>query len=274
MHTRRVVQCSPVEMNRATFAHDGLTFSYLDSGGRAPVLVFLHAHWMGGSDIADVAGMFVPEWRVLALDQRGHGHTDHTLRLSPEDRIGDVRALLSHLQIEEPVVLWGHSLGGMVAYRFAATSPQRVRALIIEDIGVIHHGEGASFVLEWAGVYPTREALEEKIGARLAPYLEKSIHHTAAGWTLMFEPTEMMLSEHALAGDDWKLWLASACPALVLHGDESRVSDAAELLEMAKRRPNTEYVSIGGAGHSIHIDKPAETIRVVRDFLDPLRQGA
>src|SRR3954466_10623469 len=33
-------------MNRSNFRHDGLTLSYLDSGGELPVTIALHAHWM------------------------------------------------------------------------------------------------------------------------------------------------------------------------------------------------------------------------------------
>ena len=67
----------------------------------------------------------------------------------------------------------GNSLGGVNAYQFAARHPERVEALVIEDIGAAPDAD-ASFVLAWEGTFPTREALEEHIGQRLLPYITDS----------------------------------------------------------------------------------------------------
>ena len=64
-------------MKRYQFQHNMLTFSYLDSDGdkAGKVLIALHAHWMEGMSFASLAKALSPEWRVIALDQRGHGHS-------------------------------------------------------------------------------------------------------------------------------------------------------------------------------------------------------
>ncbi|WP_052025294.1 alpha/beta fold hydrolase [Asticcacaulis sp. AC402] len=133
-------------MQRHLFNHDGLRFSYLDSGGEAPVLLLLHARGMQASDFNSVAGRFAPGWRVVALDQRGHGETSPAQNVKPQDYVGDVGALLDHLSIARPVALLGHSLGGEIASRFAAAHPKRVRALIIEDMIVRHQHD---YALDW-----------------------------------------------------------------------------------------------------------------------------
>ena len=56
-------------MKRRAFQHNGLTFSYLDSGGDKQILIALHAHWMEGSTFVPLGAAVVPEWRVIALDQ-------------------------------------------------------------------------------------------------------------------------------------------------------------------------------------------------------------
>ena len=150
-------------LKRRSFHHDGLRFSYLDGETDRPVLLLLHAHWMGASDFEDVAAALADGWRIVALDQRGHGETDHGGAHSIQAYIGDVDALLDAAGINGPIVLLGHSFGGMVANLYAAARPDRVRGLILEDIDVArddHH----DFMLAWSGVYPSREALEQKIG--------------------------------------------------------------------------------------------------------------
>ena len=203
-----------------------------------------------------------------ALDQRGHGETNHGGAHSIQAYIGDVDALLDAAGIGGPIVLLGHSFGGMVANLYAAARPARVRGVILEDIDVArddHH----DFMLAWSGVYPSREALEEKVGARLAPYLRRSMREAPGGWTLTFDPQEVLDSKAALNGDHWAEWLSHHCPALVIGGATSRVVSGETLAEMARRRPDTQLVTID-AGHCVHVDKPVEFVEAVRQFLATL----
>jgi pimeloyl-ACP methyl ester carboxylesterase len=254
--------------HRRTFEHDGLHFSYLDTGGTGPLLVLLHAHWMGASDFDDVVPALAAGWRVVGLDQRGHGETQHGGVHSIAAYIGDLDALLAAIAHTGPFVLLGHSFGGMVANHYAGARPDRVRAIVMEDIDVARD-DRHDFISPWAGVFPTREALEERIGARLAPYLRKSMKAVTGGWTLTFEPREVLASQVALSGDYWHVWLSHTCPALVIRGAHSRPVDGAVLAEMARRRPGTDLVTID-AGHSVHIDQPQVFAAAVRAFLDGL----
>ncbi len=254
-------------MERKSFPSGGLTLSYLDAGGTGRLLIALHSHWMEGTTFAPLAAALGPQWRVVALDQRGHGHSEHAASYTREDYLGDISALLAHLGGSE-VVLLGNSLGGVNAYQFAARVPEKVRGLIVEDIGV-EIGDDTSFALPWAGVFRTREELAERVGERFLPYLEASIRHNSDGWRLAFEPREMVISQSHVNGNHWGDWLASSCPALLLRGAESRVTKAEHLEQMAARRPNTEFQSLKG-GHVLHMDNPTEFHEAVRVFLSDL----
>jgi esterase len=251
-------------VQRLSFRHDGLTFSYLDPGGDAPVVIALHAHWMEAATYAPLAEALAPRWRVVALDQRGHGHSDHASRYAREDYLGDLLALYRELALDSAVLI-GNSLGGVNAYQLAARHPERVRAMVIEDIGA-EVSDDLGFVLGWQGAFPTRADLSARIGPRLAPYLEESFRQTPEGWRLAFSPPDMLASQAALNGDHWNDWLASRCPALLLRGAESRVTSAAQLEQMAARRPNTELRTLPG-GHVLHVDDPSGFAEAVRTFL-------
>jgi esterase len=251
-------------MRREYFLHGGLKFSYLDAGGVGEPLIALHSHWMEGATFAALAAALAPEWRVIALDQRGHGYSDHAKSYTREDYLGDLAALYANLGIRRAVLL-GNSLGGVNAYQFAAKFPELVRALIIEDIGAVINDD-TSFALAWAGIFPSRAALEERVGARFMPYAADGVREVPGGWRLAFEPAEMVASQLSLNGDHWDDWLASACPALLIRGGESRVTKAEHLEEMARRRPATELRVVSG-GHVVHMDNLAGVVEVVRDFL-------
>ena len=259
-------------MQRHTFQNNGLTLSYLDSAVEKPILIALHAHWMEGSTFIPLASAIDSDWRVIVLDQRGHGFSDHASTYTRADYLSDLNALLTHLKIIEPIVLLGNSLGGINAYHFAATHPNLVRALIIEDIGVELDADATdvSFSLAWSGVFKNREELEERIGPRFMPYFKGSLRQTEMGWQLPFSPEEMLISNENVIGDHWQEWLASHCPALIVRGKDSRVTTQEHLEEMAKRRPNTQLETLE-AGHVVHFDNPKEFMRAVKDFLRPLK---
>ena len=104
-------------------------------------------------------------------------------------------ALFAHLRLNAAVIL-GNSLGGVNAYQFAARYPERVRALVIEDMGCEIAGD-LSFVLDWEGIFESRQDLEARLGPRMSSYLSDSVRHTAKGWTLAFEPRDMIASKAA-----------------------------------------------------------------------------
>jgi len=241
-------------MQRFSLQHNGLTLSWLDTGGDGPVLIALHAHWMEAQTFAHLARNLAPDWRVVALDQRGHGHSSHAASYTREDYLGDIEALFDELDVTTPVVLLGNSLGGINAVQFAARHSERVRTLIIEDIGV-EVSTDISFVRAWAGTFPTREALAERVGPRFLPYLDDSFRVTPEGWRLAFDPEDMVQSQEAMKGNYWDEWLASQCPALVIRGRDSRVTTQEEIEAMVSRRPNTTHIVLDG-GHVVHQDSP------------------
>lgn len=251
-------------MERHTFRHDGLRLSYLDSGGEGRVLIALHAHIMEAVTFAPLAEELAPGWRVIALDQRGHGYSDRASSYTRDDYLGDLEALFEHLSLTDAVLL-GNSLGGVNAYQFAARHPAKVRCLIIEDIGT-EIGDNLSFVLAWDGQFTTRDALAESIGPRFLPYLQDSFRETPTGWKLAFDPHDIVTSGRCLAGDYWQDWIVTQCPALLLRGRDSNVTTQAAAEQMASRRPNTRLETLDG-GHILHADNPTGFSNAVNEFL-------
>ena len=256
-----------MQMKRNYFHHNGLKLSYLDTGGNGHALITLHAHWLEAVTFTQLAAALASTWRVISLDQRGHGYSDHAQSYTREDYIGDLSAFMKHLEIDKAIVL-GNSLGGVNAYQFAARYPQQVKALVIEDIGAVNEAD-TSFTLHWGGVFQNREALAERIGERLLPYLLDSFRQTSVGWQLAFDPQEMLVSQLQLNGDHWSDWLASSCPALLIRGRESRLTTQVHLEEMAAKRPHTRFVTLDG-GHIVHIDNPGGFIDCVQKFLQEI----
>lgn len=251
-------------MKRLSLINNGLTLSYLDSGNSGEPLIALHGHWMEAQTFAPLEDCLTPDWRLIALDQRGHGYSDHAQSYWKEDYLCDLDALFAHLGIARAALL-GHSLGGVNAYQFAVRHPERVEALIIEDIGPTVYAD-VGFVRSWSGVFQTKQELEARIDIRLLPFLRDSFRSDAEGWHLAFDPNDMVNSQENLNGDHWRDWLASKCAALVIRGEQSNITTQAEMEQMVRMRPNTRLVSLPG-GHVVHLDSPGEFCREISSFL-------
>ena len=112
---------------------DGMRIHYKDTGPQdAPVLLFLHGF---GSSLQtwDVwAGSLEQKYRVIRLDLPGFGLTGP----SPSNdysELNDVNTLtqfVDKLGVSELSVI-GHSMGGKIAWTFAAAHPDRVKALVL-----------------------------------------------------------------------------------------------------------------------------------------------
>ncbi|GAA4596182.1 hypothetical protein GCM10023194_67700 [Planotetraspora phitsanulokensis] len=89
------------------------------------------------------------------------------------------------------------------------------------------------------------------------------------GWGLAFRPQDMVTSVGQVNGNHWDDWLATDCPALLIHGTRSDTLTAEHAKEMAVRRPNTHLDELA-TGHTVHETDPAGFAATVRAFLDTL----
>ncbi len=254
------------EPKRAAVVVAGRRLSYLDFGGAGRPLLALHGHFGEGRTFTRLARELGDSWRVVALDQRGHGHSDRPADFSRTGYVEDAATVLDHLGIDGAVVL-GHSLGGVNAFQLAARFPGLVDALIVEDIGA-EVDDDLSFCLSWPHRAPTRASLLEGLGPS-ARYLMDAVREHADGWGLAFEATDMHDSQQHLNGDHWDDWLAGNCPALLVRGSRSTVLSVEHAKDMAARRPHTRLVELP-AGHTVHESVPVEFAAVVREFLSTL----
>ncbi|MEV6027905.1 alpha/beta hydrolase [Streptomyces sp. NPDC052036] len=92
-----------------------------DHGGEGSPLLLLHGAGRTLADWAAVAPLLVPHHRVLAMDLRGHGHSPSGPWRLPEV-LADIEEVLAVHGIPDALPV-GHSLGGMLAVRYALEHP-------------------------------------------------------------------------------------------------------------------------------------------------------
>ncbi|MBT2408329.1 MULTISPECIES: alpha/beta fold hydrolase [unclassified Streptomyces] len=253
---------------------DDRTLSYLDFGGPGRPLLALHGGLSEAAAFTGLAEALGDEWRVIAPDQRGHGDSDRAADYSREGYVADSVALLDHLGLDAPVAVLGYSLGGLNAYHLAAAHPERVHALIDVDATVEidpRGGEVFDFLRAMKYTAATREELLDAAGPVGAQFVAPALRPLPGGegWRLPFHPQDMLDSVEQCRGDHWDAWLASSCPALVIHGTRSQALPQATADTMVSRRPGTTYTPFD-ADHFLPFTDPAGFHEAVRKFLAAL----
>jgi pimeloyl-ACP methyl ester carboxylesterase len=248
----------------------GLSFHYTDWGGDGPPLVMLHGLSGHARTWDHTAAALSDRYRVLALDQRGHGDSDW----APEYGIGlmaaDLLAFMDALQLRE-VTLMGLSMGGLVSFVFAAAHPERVRRLMVLDIGPEIAPAGSRNVAAATAasdVFASEdEAFAQARAANPRPTDETLRHRvrhnlrSQPDGTLTFKYDKVLRSQPGawleLTADQlWAAWRSVRCPVLLVRGEDSPILAAETAQRMLAENPNVSYASIPDCGHSITLDRP------------------
>jgi pimeloyl-ACP methyl ester carboxylesterase len=111
----------------------GPSINVLDWGGQGPPAVLLHGGSLTARTWDYVALALRADFRLLALDLRGHGASDWAEDYSMESHASDLVAVVDGLGIVRTRLV-GMSLGGMVACEFALCHPDRTESLAMVDV--------------------------------------------------------------------------------------------------------------------------------------------
>lgn len=260
---------------------DDVPIHYLEWGepGR-PGIVFVHggsahAHWW-----AHLAPLFAERYHPVAVDMSGHGDSGRRASYAFELWAEEIMAVCRACGIDDPPVLVGHSMGGLVSIVTAALHGDRLRGAIIVDSPVARPDpEREEAVRGRAFRNPkTYPDLASALGHfRLVPdqppapayvmdYIARhSLHQVAEGWTWKFDPNIFARLKPAaihefLAGIDIRVALFRGELSGLVTPD---VSDY--MHELLGR--NAPVVAIPEAYHHLILDQPLAFVAALRAIL-------
>ncbi|MCM3322645.1 MULTISPECIES: alpha/beta fold hydrolase [Cytobacillus] len=218
---------------------NGLTFQYRESGEpSAPPLVALHALGKSAESWDQVAAVLGEKYRVLALDQRGHGGSARTSTYSFELMSDDLLHFANAMNLER-FTLIGHSMGGTVSYLFSETFPSRIERLIIEDT---------------PPPFPDKPIEVPSKPSDPLPF----------DWLVV----SSILQQLNEPNPEWWARLTDIImPTLIIGGESSHIPQN-KLQEVSERIPNCELVTIEDAGHFVHDANLPAFLAAVKSFLN------
>jgi pimeloyl-ACP methyl ester carboxylesterase len=174
-------------------------------------------------------------------------------------------------ELGRPAILVGHSMGGLHSWCLAASRPDLVTALVVEDMAPDFRGRTTGPWEPWLHALPVefgseRQVLDE-FGDVAGRYFLEAFDRTETGWRLHGR-TERWIEIAAQWGtrDYWDQWLAVRAPTLLVEAGNS-VTPPGQMARMLETGDRARYLYVPGAGHLVHDDAPTEYRDAVEPFL-------
>ena len=239
--------------------------------GKGPPIVLLHGLGSCGADYVPLMRILKSSHRrLLAPDLPGHGRAPIPrggMQPGPliEALVGTLDAVLT-----EPAIVFGNSLGGLAAIRYAQARPQRVRALILASPGgapqddhnlrafidsfqMRDHAAALQFVDRFLGRPntfrgPMARGVRNRMGRTGTQQLVRNVN------------VDMLLTPADLQ--------TLKMPTLVFWGDQDAVMASSDLSFFENNLPpRGRFMSASGYGHAPYLDSAGDFVKLLRPFL-------
>ena len=285
-----MAQANPTEPRRVEFQLKDGALSALEFGdpSRPVDILFAHANGFNAQTYRTVLAPLAERFRILAVDQRGHGFStlpaDPKGRKSWRDLQADLAALIDQLPAS-PLILSGHSMGGAASIMAAAIRPDRVKALVLFDPVVMSLPISLQALLPGASpglymktpiatralarrdVFPDREAIIAAYRGRgafkswpdeiLRDYVTGGVRDRADGQVeLACAPAWEASNFSAMANTIWSLAGRVRAPMTIFraeHGSTCRIGDGRLFL---RGNPGSTTTTVDGASHFLPMERP------------------
>ncbi len=256
--------------------------------GAGPTIVMLHGISGGSAAFAPQIEHFSSQgFRAVSWDMPGYGSSAPIEPYTFKGLAESLATLIDALDPSgdrAPVILLGHSMGGMVAQELIARRPGLVRALILANtVPAFGHADGAAqqrYITERsapidAGLSMQRRAVDAAVCTAADPHTRRAAglgRGRAAGHTGHGRRVGVRLATQVMGGVPSAVYRAALdaitnfdrhrmlshirVPTLFIAGTEDKAAPPALMQAMARQVPGSEYVELGGVGHLSPLEAP------------------
>jgi len=264
---------------------------FVRSGGKGPVVVLVHGYAENSDSWGPLAADLMKDHTVVVPDLRGIGRSSKPeTGYDKKTQAKDIRAVVATLGYDRTAVV-AHDIGNMVAYAYAAMYPDKVERLVVMDApipGIEPWGE----ILQSPGVWhfnfhgPDAERL---VAGRERIYFDRIWNDFTGDTAKPDEATRnFFTATYAQPGGmragfaqftafsqdakDNKVFEQTklTMPVLAVGGEKS--FGALQAVIMRHVATNVQEAVVKGSGHWLMEERPAETVVLIRSFLETASQ--
>jgi pimeloyl-ACP methyl ester carboxylesterase len=238
-------------------------------------------------DFAALAGRLRARRDVLTADLRGRGRSAWDPDASHYQLpiyVQDAWSLLDSLALSRVLVV-GTSLGALMGMAMAATKPDRIAGVVLNDAGPEIDPAGLKRIAGYAGKLPPVSTWAEAAAqarsvyglalpglsdAQWLEFAQRGYRENAAGVPVpdMDPKIADAFKNPSAAADMWPLFsMIKGVPLLVIRGALSDLLSAATVARMAREKPELQQVEVANRGHTPLLDEP-ECLTAIDAFVD------
>jgi N-formylmaleamate deformylase len=271
---------------------NNIKIHYYRTGGGKPVVVLNHGAGDDGLCFTRVAKQLEADYDLVLPDARGHGRSSSGRGdYSTSAHVEDLAGLIQTLQLGR-VALGGHSMGADTAMSLAATHPELVRGVFLEDPPIILPGEkfnlppeqgGQSIQGDEIGKMMARSMrlikllpafIGERMARRTSPtYPDDEIKPwVASKKRLSFDFLNALASTEMLPADPLEMMRKIIVPVVLVIGDREKMSIVSQetAAEVARQNNLVKVVHLAGASHDIRRTRFNGYMGALKEFLEDM----
>jgi len=249
--------------------------------GHARTIVLVHGVGENGArDFRPQIEWLRASWHVIAPDLPGFGASDKANALYSPANYADALRRVTGRFAGQPFVLVGHSMGGVVALRYAATYPQDVLRLVVMDVpGVLHPVSSSSQYLAYLGtnfippVYDPSQEIANLARRLLAPLARTRFDPQAILASPQLRQSILGGDPSAIAGlaavsEDLRDALPRIrMPTLLVWGADDALAPPRVGRVLARTLPDARLQLLDGVGHTPMAESPGRLRALLEPFL-------
>ena len=219
------------------------------------------------------------QYIVTAFDLRNHGRSPHSDEFSVSVMASDVYEMMQELRIPSAIII-GHSMGGKVAMVFSMAYPAVTDGMVSIDMAPKRYMRGHDDIFEALERVDlnvgSRNEIDDVLAQGIADYgtrqfLMKNLSRRYDGngfeWKMNLPVIKANYEDIIDPIDTYNVYEG---PALFIRGGKSNYILDEDKIHIKKLFPYAEFLTIEGAGHWVHADKPQETYNAIAEFADEL----
>jgi pimeloyl-ACP methyl ester carboxylesterase len=273
---------------------DGVSLYYeidgnADVESSKPWMVLSHGYGSDTTSFRELMPFLIPHFRILRWDHRGHGRSDKPKGTSHEENLKlytmhqlalDLKNLLDGLNItpDQRIILYGHSMGGMVAQQFAVIYPNYLYALILGSTApqnnnapmhdmVRRYKTGETPLTEETFRMNAKVGYSRKYLKEHPDIIEESVRRKmAVGPDILLALIDNFVYNYNVEAQLPKLKV----PTLILVGDRDGTIYFGQSKRIHELIPNSHIIIYPNMSHAINAEIPEQLVHDILNFLNSI----
>jgi len=245
--------------------------------GEGQAVIILHGLFGSMKNWRSIANQLSENYKVVSVDLRNHGRSEHTNSMTYFDMAEDIYALIKTLELNDVSII-GHSMGGKVAMVVSLQYENLIKKLIVIDIAPVRYTHAYEILFLAMGNLPLKniknrneaeKLLDAQINDRwLTQFLLQNLIHNTQGfkWQLNLPAIKLNI-DHISQFPEIDNEAQFDLPTLFLGGIESDFicEDYHETIHGYFSQAQIHMIE--KAGHMLHIEQPAIVLESIKAFL-------